>query len=229
MGQIIILNKVRLAHPHMFVPAAPMAGSTSGPKYDACGIFTPTSEAGLLAQKAFMEEAQKTFGPNFQAIVGAMDKGKKCLRNGNGKLTKEGTISNGFENMLYIVAKNAKKPVVVSNRFYNGTPIELDEAGNAYQNGVRIDAGQLGFKPVVPYGGCYVNMKVEVYGMNKPGIQGIYATLMAVQFDEDGTAFGGGAAPSADGFDEGEYDAGETSTASAPWTQPAATGGNLFG
>ena len=203
MGTIVILPNVRLAHPHLFKAADPMAGSNSGPKYDSTGIFAPDSEAGKLAQNAFITEAQKTFGANFQAIVGAMDKGKKCLRQGNTKLTKEGKISTGFENMLYIVAKNAKKPIVIADRFFQGKPIELDEAGNAYQNGTRIDPG---FKPVVPYGGCYVNLKVEVYGMNKPGIQGIYATLMAVQYHAQGESFGGSAAPSADGFEEGEYD-----------------------
>lgn len=237
MGTIVILKDVRLSHPHLWTPAQPMAGSQSGPKYDSTGIFAPTSGAGTLAQNAFVSEAQKTFGVNWQNIVGALDKGKKCLRDGNKKLTKEGKQSPGYEGMLYIAAKNAKKPIVIADRFFQGNPIELDEAGNAYQNGARIEPGQLGFKPSVPYGGCFVNLKVEIYAMNKPGLQGIYATLMAVQFHRDGESFGGGAAPSADGFDEGDFDDGETPSVSSGFEQsnpfagaPApAPAGSLFG
>ena len=226
MPSIVFLNNVRLAHPHLWTPAAPMAGSTSGPKFDGSFIMDPASQACKDAQAAFMAEAQKTFGANFQAIVGAMDKGKKCLRNGNGKLTKEGKVSNGFENMMYLVAKNKMKPVVIAKRFMNGKPVHLDDQGNAYVDGVRVDPG---FPVKAPYGGCYVNAKVEIYAMNKPGIQGIYASLLAVQFHDDGESFGGGAAPTADGFEEGEWDdgeAGDNPFASAPTAAPSA---NLFG
>ncbi len=235
MGTIVILNNVRLSHPHLWTPAQPMAGSQSGPKYDATGIFDPTSEAGQLAQNAFTTEAQKVFGQNWMNIVGALDKGKKCLRDGNKKLTKDGKQSPGYEGKLFIVAKNAQKPIVIADRFFGGKPIELDEQGNAYQNGQRIDPGQLGFKPKVPYGGCYVNLKAEIYAMNKPGLQGLYATLMAVQFHDDGESFGGGAAPSADGFEEGDYDDGEVPSTTSGFANQnnvfgqAPQGGNVFG
>lgn len=225
MSTIVFLNNVRLAHPHLHSPAAPMAGSTSGPKYDSTFIMPTDSQACKDSTAAFMTESQKTFGANFQAIVGAMDKGKKCLRNGNGKLTKEGKISDGFEGMMYLVAKNKMKPVVIASRFYNGKPVHLDEAGNAFVDGKAMTVAELGFKPEAPYGGCYVNAKVEVYAMNKPGIQGVYATLLAVQYHDKGVAFGSGGAPSADGFEEGDYGDEGNPFASAPAT-PAA---NLFG
>lgn len=222
MSTTIILPNVRLSHPHLWTPAQPMAGSTSGPKYDGSFIFAPDSEAGKLAQNAFMTEAQKTFGPAFQNIVGAMDKGKKCLRNGNSKLSKEGRISNGYEGMMYLVAKNSKKPVIIANRFFNGKPVHLDEQGGTFIDGHKTDVG---FPCTPPYGGCYVNAKVEVYAMNKPGIQGIYATLLAVQFHADGESFGGGGMPSADGFEEGDFG----SEAADVFGAPAQSANNLFG
>jgi len=228
MGSVVILNDVRLSHPHLWTPAQPMQGSTSGPKYDATGIFAPTSEAGAIAQQAFMAEAQKTFGENWRNIIMALDKGKKCLRDGNTKLSKEGKQVEGYPGNLFLVAKNKAKPVIISDRFFNGAPIELDEQGGAWQNGTRIEPGVLGFKPEVPYGGCYVNLKVEIYGMNKPGLQGMYATLMAVQYRRKGASFGGGGAPSADGFEEGDYDEGEVPSALSGFGA-APQAGNVFG
>lgn len=228
MSTIVFLNNVRLSHPHLWVPAQPMAGSTSGPKYDGSFIMTPDSEACKAAKEAFIKEAQVVFGANFGNIVGAMSKDKKCLRDGNTKLSKDGTVSAGYAGMMYLSAKNKIKPVVIANRFYNGKPVHLDEAGNAFVDGQPVSPAALGFTPKAPYGGCYVNAKVEIYALNKPGIQGIYATLQAVQFHADGESFGGGAAPTADGFEAGDYDDGEASGnpfAAAP-TAPAA---NLFG
>ncbi len=222
MSTTIILPNVRLSHPHLWVPAQPMAGSTSGPKYDGSFIFAPDSEAGKAAQQAFMQEAQKTFGANFQALVGAMDKGKKCLRNGNSKLNKDGQISNGYEGMLYLVAKNSKKPIVIAKRFFNGKPVHMDEQGGTYVDGVKTDVG---FPCTPAYGGCYVNAKVEIYAMNKPGIQGVYATLNAVQFHADGESFGGGTMPSADGFEEGDFGEERTDV----FGSTAAPAANLFG
>ena len=56
-----------------------------------------------------------------------------------------------------------------------------------------------------PYGGCYVNVKVDIKAMKaKEKIPNqIYATLLTVQFVSDGEAFG--AAPgTAEGFDDVE-------------------------
>jgi len=225
MSTIVFLNNVRLSHPHLFTPAQPMAGSTSGPKYDGTFIFDKGSDADKQAQAAFIAEAQKVFGANFGAIVGAMDKGKKCLRLGDQKLTKEGKVSPGYEGKMYLVAKNKVKPVVIAKRFHNGKPVQLDEQGNTFVNGVPV---VMDGPAKVPYGGCYVNAKVEVYAMNKPGIQGIYATLLAVQFHEDGEAFGGGGTPTADGFEEGEdaADYGDPFAGNAAAPAPSA---NLFG
>lgn len=53
-----------------------------------------------------------------------------------------------------------------------------------------------------PYAGCYVNATVEVWAQDNSFGKGLRATLVGVQFARDGDAFGGGAAPSPDDFDE---------------------------
>lgn len=230
MSTIVFLNDVRLSHPHLWTPAAPMAGSISGPKYDCNFLMTRESQAFTDMQAAFIKETQASFGANFAAIVGAMERGKKCLRDGNMKLDKSGTVSTGYAGMMYVAAKNKIKPLVLAKQFFKGKPVYLDESGNAFVDGRPVTPAELGFTPKSPYGGCYVNGKVEVYAMNKPGIQGVYATLIAVQFHRDGESFGGGAAPTADGFESGEADAGEAY--GDPFAGNASTGAaapNLFG
>ncbi len=223
MSTTIILNRVRMSHPHLWVPQPPMAGSQSGPKFDGTFLFPVGSENDTLAQGAFIKEAQATFGPNFATIVGALDKGKKCLRNGDQKLTKEGVVAEGYAGQRFIVAKNKVRPMVIAKRFHEGKPVQLNDQGATFQNGVSI---AVPFECKVPYAGCYVNAKVEIYAMNKPGLQGIYANLIAVQFEDDGESFGGGGTPNAEGFEEGEDDGGGFG-GGATTTAPAAA--NLFG
>jgi hypothetical protein len=72
-----------------------------------------------------------------------------------------------------------------------GRPLVIDEAKNPL---VAADGK--------PYAGCYVNATVELWAQDNSYGKGIRATLVAVQFAKAGDAFGGGAAPSADDFDE---------------------------
>lgn len=199
MSITVFCNEVRTSHLYLFQPAPPMPGAAGGPKFGGQFIMAPESKACKDVTAAFMAEAQKVFGPNFQNIIAGFGKGQKCLRNGNTKLTKEGKIANGYEGMMFISAKNKLKPLVISNRFYNGKPIHLDENGKPYVDGQLIDPG---FPTPAPYSGCYVNAKIEIYALNKGTTQGVYANLLAVQFCKDGEAFGGGMAPTADGFGE---------------------------
>lgn len=50
-----------------------------------------------------------------------------------------------------------------------------------------------------PYGGCYVNAKVELWAQDGKN-SGIRCTLVSVQFWRDGDAFSSGSRPSADDF-----------------------------
>lgn len=156
------------------------------PKYGAQFIFDKDSEAAAAAKAALTQAAQETFGPNWQAIVGAMEKSKKCVRNGNDNLTKDGAVRDGYADKLYLVARNKAKPLVIGPRkgADGNFPVLTEEGGK-------------------PYGGCYVNVKVDIKAMKaKDRIPNqIYATLLTVQFVSDGEAFG--AAPgTAEGFDE---------------------------
>lgn len=170
----IILPNVRLAFPDLWTPGTPPPGSQSGPKYGCHGIMAPESEAGKIAQAAFIAVAKEKWGEQYALVLETIERNKKCIRNGNHNLDKTAQVRNGYAGNLYIVAKNKIKPVVCDRVFSNGKPLLLTE-----------ESGR-------PYGGCIVNLSVDLYAMEKPG-QGkqLNATLLAVQFVEDGERFGG--------------------------------------
>jgi len=181
-SKVIFMNDVRLAWSDLFVKAEDGKDDKTGKvipgKYGCTCIFDPKSEAGKLAQATFVEVAKGEFGPNFMAIIDAIDAKKKCIRNGNHKLDDDGNVVEGYKDMLYIAAKNQAKPKVV-DQFLK----DLTDDGTVYR-------------------GCYINLKVEISAYtSKIAEVGrcISAKVLAVQFARNGEAFGA-APPSADGF-----------------------------
>lgn len=184
---VVILKNVRLSYPDLHKPGKPL-NPGDAPKYGAQFIFSPDSDAATIAKDALTQTAKEVFGENWQRVVGAMEKTKKCLRRGDDNLTKEGAIRNGYEGNLYLVARNKSKPLLIGPRkdASGNFPVLTEESGK-------------------PYGGCYVNVKVDIKAMKgREQIPSqIYATLLTVQFVGDGEAFG--AAPgTAEGFDDVE-------------------------
>jgi hypothetical protein len=184
---VVILKNVRLSYPDLHKPGKPLNDGDT-PKYGAQFIMDPDSDAAKVAKDALTQAAQETFGANWQAIVGAMEKTKKCVRRGDDNLTKDGAVRDGYGGKLYLVARNKAKPLLIGPR-----------KGADGQFPVLTEADGK------PYGGCYVNVKVDIKAMKaKDRIPNqIYATLLTVQFVADGEAFG--AAPgTSEGFDEVE-------------------------
>lgn len=184
---IVILKNVRLSYPDLHKPGKPL-NDGDVPKYGAQFIFDTDSEAAKVAKQAMVAAAQEAFGANWQAIVNAMEKTKKCVRKGDDNLTKDGAIRDGYAGKLYVVARNKAKPLLIGPR-----------KGADGQFPVLTEADGK------PYGGCFVNVKVDIKAMKaKDRIPNqIYATLLTVQFVADGEAFG--AAPgTSEGFDDVE-------------------------
>jgi hypothetical protein len=188
----VLLKNVRLSYPDLFQPGTPPAGSTSGPKYGGQFIFAPGSDAYKVASAELVRVATEKFGKNAPAILAELPKDKKCMRKGDGNLDKEGNVRNGYVGMFYITARNKTRPIVVDR---DKSPL------------VEADGK--------PYGGCYVNVTVDIYAHDKPGLgKRVDATLLAVQFVSDGEAFGGSKG-SADDFDEIEDDGEKDSAVSS--------------
>lgn len=192
----VILKKVRLSYPDLWVPGKPMNEGDAA-KYGGQFIMEAGSPNIALLKQTMESCAKEVFGANWQAIVGAMAKDKKCLRDGNSNLTKDGAIRDGYAGCMYVVARNKAKPLIIgpTRTAPQGTSDENHQDGFPI---LRQEGGK-------PYGGCYVNVKIDVRAMkafDKVPNQ-IYATLLTVQFVGDGPAFGA-ASGTAEGFDEVE-------------------------
>lgn len=184
----VMLKDVRLSFPDLWKPGKPMNPQDT-PKYGGQFIFAPDSEAAKICKEAMVSAAKEVFGPNWENIVRSMEKSKKCLRVGNDHPDKDGKVREGYQDMMYLVARNKSKPAVVAAKAKNadGSWNYLTEADGK------------------PYGGCYVNVKVNIKAMKaKEQIPNqIYATLEAVQFVRDGESFGAGPG-TPEGFDDVE-------------------------
>lgn len=215
MGRILLKN-VRLSYPDLFKPGAPPKDNPTAPgKYGCQLIFAPDSAAGQLARQEYLRVATEEWGANAPNVLAEFGKNQKCLRRGDSNLDNAGAVRNGYAGMLFISARNKQRPAIIARNFHNGQPVYLDEDGSARQGNVVI---QVPFAVKVPYGGCYVNATVDIYS-SKKNAGGVFASLIGVQFHDDGEAFGGGA-PSTDGFE----DLGDSSPAPAA----AASAVNLF-
>jgi hypothetical protein len=87
---------------------------------------------------------------------------KYCIGNGSNK------PYDGYAGMIYISASNKIRPTVV------------DRQRNPVQEGDKQ----------APYAGCYVNATVTLWAQNNQFGKRINANLRAIQFVEDGPAFG---------------------------------------
>lgn len=187
-GIRLTLKDVRIAFVDLHEKGKSMQqadGRMSEAKYGANFIMAPDSEAAKLSMKALADIATGMWKENAKAVMGALSKEKKFLRRGDQNLMKDGTVRNGFAGMLYVVAKNKIQPSIVGRHIdpATGKLVKLTK-----------ESGK-------PYGGCYVNATIEVYGMDKPGMgKSINATLLGVQYLRDGEAFGGGQ-PTEEGFE----------------------------
>lgn len=201
----IILKNVRLAFPDLHKRGRPPKDKPNEPgKYGGSFIFAPDSEANAKATAALIEAAKAEFGEHWQNIVKVMEKSKKFLRKGDENLTANGEVRNGFAGNNYVVARNKVQPLIIG-------PRRTEPAGTNRKDATGKLVVADGF-PVLdeasgkPYGGCYVNLKIDVRAMKAKGDlpNQVYAQLLTVQFLADGESFGASTG-TAEGFeDEGE-------------------------
>jgi len=210
----VILPEVRLAFFHGWRPSSDRTGSDGKAikgKFGAQGIWAPGSKADQIARAAFMEAAAGKWGQNAGNVAASLSKDKKCIRVGNQMLNKDGSIRDGYADMLYVASYAQGAPAIAAHKLHNGLPVLIGENGRGYQER-QVNSNQppqlvdvtdeLAFKIIKPYAGCIVNLKIDIYAMDSAPPQGksINCSLLAVQFVRDGKAFGAGGPGTADGF-----------------------------
>lgn len=225
-----IVIQGRLSYPDIFKPRAGVAkadGKPGDPRYGCHIIVDPASPSFEKLKQAFMQAAAIKWPNNTAAIVGALEASKKCVRNGNTYLDKSGVVRNGYQGMMYVVARSKHAPLVLADKFKDSKPLHVREDGSTWQEG---KPAPVQWKVTVPYGGCYCNVQIEIYGMEGTGAnaqmgKSVNATLLAVQFVKDGEAFGGSRADEGDFSQVGDDPSTPTGNdpfGADPFAQPAA-------
>lgn len=182
----IVLKKVRLAFPTLFEPKAFNAGE---PACSASFIIDQSDKANLkVVTDAIRQVATEKWKDKAGDMLKQLKaKGDLCLHEG-----AEKSEYAGFDGNYYVSSRNKVRPIVVDR---NKAPLTAADGR--------------------PYGGCYVNVSLDVWAQANEYGKRVNAKLLAVQFVEDGEAFGGGAMGSADVFDSLDGDAPSTSTSVA--------------
>jgi hypothetical protein len=164
-SDIILLKDVRLSFPRLFKPRAFKQGQD--PRYEATFLLDPSNAAHAAAIKEIKSTAMKIAKEHFGENVPKALAENLCYGDGNKK------DYDGYADQFYISTANKIKPAVVDRR----------------KQPLTQDSGK-------PYAGCYVNAQITLWvldwrdpesSMTK---RGIYANLIAVQFNRDGEPFG---------------------------------------
>ena len=172
------LKAVRLSFPDLFEAKQ---YENSGPfKYRASFLFAPNSDNHKELLKAMEAVAKETWNEKAKAILeNANDDSKlRFITDGNKK------TYDGYAGMCAISAtrdKSKGRPKIFVKNPYK------TENGEKVENLLDESMGR-------PYAGCYVNATVELWPQNNKFGKTIRATLLAVQFHDDGDSFGSGSA-----------------------------------
>lgn len=204
----VVLKNVRLQWGDLFTPASgEINGQKTTPKFKAIGLFAKDSEAMSVGRQALLDAATALWGANATNVVAQISSNSKAIRDGNGKISDDGSVRPEFKDMFFVSCSNKMAPQIVGPKKHNGKFVTITEAGRGMVNGIDV-TDQLGYELKAPYRGCIVNLKVQfVAGKAFKGSNGemvpnqVYAKLEAVQFVGDGEAFGAGPT-SAEGFGE---------------------------
>lgn len=218
----VFLKRVRATWLDIYKPGEGMNGGA--PKFKVSALIDPESENETVCKKAMIAAATKLWAGNAVNVIRSMAANNKALRNGNDKLSDDGSVRPEYADMMFVSTSNKSKPQVIGPKRYKGRNNEfvtakepngqfpyITEAGRAMIGGMDV-TDELGYEVKAPYRGCYVNLKVtfvagkQFTGSNKEVIPNqVFAKIEAVQFAADGEAFGAGPT-SAEGFGEEEVE-----------------------
>ena len=173
----VTLTSVRLSFPHLFTPQASSDGQGE-PKYNATFIVEPGSANAKALAKAVEAVAKEKWGEKSAGVLAALRKGDKVCYREEEKTNQSGDVYAGFEDSHWLSASSKVRPTVIDR-----------------------DKSPLTSADGKPYGGCYVNVIIDVWPQDNAYGKRINADLKGVQFVKDGDAFSGGGAASVDDFD----------------------------
>lgn len=179
MANEVMLTKVRLSFPTLVEPKAVQPGQAE--KYSADFIMGK-DHVGLKEFNAVvLSMVNDKWKDNAQTILNMIqgDRKLRCFGEGNDRVNKK-TFQpyDGYADKVYISAKSDNQPQMVKT---NGTPVDKNNTMEAMDVARKL------------YGGCYVNVALRPWLQDNQHGRAVRCELIAVQFLEDGEAFGEGA------------------------------------
>lgn len=174
----VILKEVRLQHPALFT-AVEFKQGDGKPRWSANFHVAPGSANDKAIRAAIQAVAQAEWGNSAAKMLASFEgqKTQHCYLNGAAK---------GFPDVMILAAHRYAK---LKSGTANSRPAIIDR-----------DKSPLTDQDGKPYGGCYVNAKVQIWAQ-KGENPGIRCGFSVVQFVKDGEAFGSGA-PNVDEFED---------------------------
>ena len=161
----VIVKNVRIAFPE--VHKATQFQGQGDYSYKATLLIAPGSENDKKLRAAINAAAKNTWKEKAAEILGSI-KGnpQKCCYYDGSLKTYDGFAGHWA--------------LSTSRRAKDGAVKVIDQVKNV----LGPDSGK-------PYGGCYVDAKVELWGQKNKWGNGMRCTLIVIQFRADGEAFGG--------------------------------------
>lgn len=169
----IVLKNVRLAFPQLF--EAKQVNGEGKPSFSASLLIDPSDMQLKDLEAKALEVAKGKWGAKAEAVI-------KQAKGQDKWVTHDGDLKSGmagYEGMIYVNARNPVRPLV----------IDRNKAPLTEQDGK-------------PYGGCYVNVSVELWAQDNQYGKRVNASLGGVQFVRDGDRFAGGSSADESDFDE---------------------------
>lgn len=167
--------QARLSFPNLFTAKKQDADSTSPATFSA-GFLIPKGDKQIeMIETAMLQVAKDKWGAKGEAVYKQMKASDKlALHDGDSK-----SQYAGYEGNMFVNANNPTRPLV----------LDRDKSPLAEADGK-------------PYGGCYVNVSLELWAQDNKFGKRINASLGGVQFVRDGDRFGGGSSADESDFDE---------------------------
>lgn len=181
----IQIKKTRISFPVLWVPKSYKGDPNSRAAYSASFLVSkndPQVKVLHAAIEACVTEKERDPKKAAMVLKSLRAQEKTFLHDGDNK------DYDGYSGHFYVSARSYQKPLVV-----NRSPYKTDEMGEKVPNTIGEADGIL-------YGGCIVNCNLDAYYDAKNGR--VNASLLGVQFVEDGEAFGAGPSASARDFDD---------------------------
>ena len=180
----VYLKGVRLSYPHLHEKQK--ATDDAKPKFSATFLIDPSTKIGKMniakIEKAMDAACEMEFKKPRTKMRFKDD--RCCFKDGNDCLTQNGDIKAGYEDMMAVSSSNPN-PFTILGR--NKKPVDPDNS------------------PF--YGGCIVEGIVRFYGTKNGGAPGLFASMEAIRFWDDGEHFGSPPV-SADAFDDDDDEGG---------------------